>query len=54
MNVELVRDVAVAAVAARVFGTDVRIVLRRLAAVQVRAGISELARGRDGHEEEDR
>ncbi|MEU3350159.1 hypothetical protein [Streptomyces sp. NPDC037389] len=47
MNVELVRDLAMAMVVGRVFGADVRTVLRRLAAAQVRAGISELARDRE-------
>ncbi|MEV0275664.1 hypothetical protein AB0I22_04670 [Streptomyces sp. NPDC050610] len=38
------RDWAVALVAMRVIGADVRMLLRRLAAVSVRAGASELAR----------
>ncbi|MFH8983993.1 hypothetical protein [Streptomyces varsoviensis] len=44
MNVHLVRDWALALVAVRVVGADIRILLRRLAAVSVRAGASELAR----------
>ncbi|MFH9422954.1 hypothetical protein [Streptomyces sp. NPDC017529] len=44
MNLDLVRDWAVAAVAARVFSADIRMLLRRLAAAQVLAGVSELTR----------
>ncbi|MFD7661826.1 hypothetical protein [Streptomyces sp. NPDC059788] len=38
------RDWAVAAVAVRVFSADIRMLLRRLAAAQVLAGVSELTR----------
>ncbi|MFH8346101.1 hypothetical protein [Streptomyces sp. NPDC018045] len=44
MNLDLVRDWAVAAVAVRVFSADLRMLLRRLAAAQVLAGVSELTR----------
>ncbi|MFE7114569.1 hypothetical protein ACFU99_03995 [Streptomyces sp. NPDC057654] len=47
MNVHLVCDWAVALAAVRVIGADVRMLLRRLAAVSVRAGASELARAED-------
>ncbi|KOG57843.1 hypothetical protein ADK76_17385 [Streptomyces griseoflavus] len=44
MNLDLVRDWAVAAIAVRVFSADIRMLLRRLAAAQVLAGVSELTR----------
>ncbi|MFH8403480.1 hypothetical protein ACH4FX_01720 [Streptomyces sp. NPDC018019] len=44
MNLDLVRDWAVAAIAVRVFSADIRLLLRRLAAAQVLAGVSELTR----------
>ncbi|MEV5597022.1 hypothetical protein [Streptomyces sp. NPDC052496] len=44
MNLDLVRDWAVAAVVLRVFSADIRLLLRRLAAAQVLAGVSELTR----------
>ncbi|WP_030668903.1 hypothetical protein [Streptomyces rimosus] len=48
MNLDLVRDWTVAAIAARVFSADIRMLLRRLAAAQVLAGVAELTRAGAG------
>ncbi|MEV7646113.1 hypothetical protein AB0O32_40120 [Streptomyces rubiginosohelvolus] len=44
MTPQLVGDLLILALAARVFGADVIALLRRLAAVGVRAGVSEMTR----------
>ncbi|MER7787825.1 hypothetical protein [Streptomyces sp. NPDC097640] len=48
MNLQLIGDLATAALVMRVFGGDVMALLRRAAAAGVRVGISEL---HQGHEE---
>ncbi|MEV7870861.1 hypothetical protein AB0P17_33280 [Streptomyces sp. NPDC088124] len=51
MTMELAGDVTMLAVTIRVFGRDIVVLLRRLAAAGVRAGVSEMNRrdyGRDG------
>lgn len=52
VTIQLVGDLLILAVAARVFGQDALALLRRLAAAGVRAGVSEMSRrpneGREG------
>ncbi|ADI10051.1 hypothetical protein SBI_06931 [Streptomyces bingchenggensis BCW-1] len=45
MNLQLIGDLVTAALVTRVFGSDVLALLRRVAAVGVRVGISELHQG---------
>ncbi|WP_171908323.1 hypothetical protein [Streptomyces niveus] len=49
MTIELAGDVTMLAVAVRVFGRDAVVLLRRMAAAGVRAGVMEL--NRHHHEE---
>ncbi|MFI0012453.1 hypothetical protein [Streptomyces globisporus] len=44
MTTQLVGDLLILALAARVFGADAVALLRRLAAASVRAGVSEMTR----------
>lgn len=44
MTMELAGDVTMLAVAIRVFGRDAVVLLRRMAAVGVRAGVTEMSR----------
>ncbi|MFF4256337.1 hypothetical protein ACFY1L_34555 [Streptomyces sp. NPDC001663] len=44
MTIDLAGDVLIAALALRVFGRDAVVLLRRMAAAGVRAGISEMHR----------
>ncbi|MBH5335798.1 hypothetical protein IHE55_13735 [Streptomyces pactum] len=50
MNYELLGNLVTAALAVRVFGSDLLSLLRRVAAAGVRVGISELDRDRRGGE----
>ncbi|MGW7587715.1 hypothetical protein [Streptomyces rubiginosohelvolus] len=48
MTTQLVGDLLILALAAHVFGADALALLRRLAAVGVRAGVSEMTRHQRG------
>ncbi|MGW9306249.1 hypothetical protein ACWHA3_36210 [Streptomyces cyaneofuscatus] len=48
MTTQLVGDLMILALAARVFGADAVALLRRLAAAGVRAGVSEMTRHERG------